>query len=113
MHLLYKARSEDGSAVLPASTAHSPRSISGDSRQDSRVTTKLLFTTLTGSLAVLSAIFTTLIEWGEAWRYSWLAVCILFTVLMLLGISGICSAIDLAPISCRLPTTKSKENHQR
>jgi hypothetical protein len=103
MHLFYKARPENKSAVLPAGSAHRPRSINGESQGDSRVTHELLFTALTGLLAVLSAIFTTMIELGQIWRYAWLAVCILFAVLMLLGIFGICSAISLAPISSRLP----------
>jgi len=88
--------------------------MNGASQGDSRVTNQLLFTALTGLLAVLSAIFTTMIELGDAWRYSWLAVCILSAVLMLIGIFGIYSAIDLAPISCRLlPQPKSKEDHYR
>jgi hypothetical protein len=34
-----------------------------------------------------------MIELGSAWRYSWLAICILLTVSMLVGICSVGAAI--------------------
>jgi len=99
MYLYDHARFKDKSAVLPAGSSHRSRSISGDNR----VTGRLLFTALTGLLAGIAAIFTTMVQRGETWRYSWLAVCILSASLLLIGIFGIYSAIDLPPVSTASP----------
>ena len=45
----------------------------------------MLFTAVVGLIAIISALFTTVLEFPVLWRTSWLAICIAFAVLMLWG----------------------------
>jgi hypothetical protein len=64
-----------------------------ENRGDYLVARGLLLTSLSGLLAVVAAICTTMIERGTVWRYSWLAACIVFAVLMTVEIFEVCSTI--------------------
>ena len=66
-----------------------------ESRRDRLVANGLLFISLAGLLAVVAAICTTMIEWGTVWRYSWLAACIVFAVLMTAGVFKVGATIGL------------------
>jgi len=93
MNIIQSHASENRSAILYSSAAQKSRSFFSDDQRDHIVTGRLVFTSLTGLLAVFSAICTTMIELGSAWRYSWLAICILLTVSMLVGICSVGAAI--------------------
>lgn len=93
MNVIQPHGSENRSAIFYSSAAQKSRSFFSDDQRDHIVTGRLVFTSLTGLLAVFSAICTTMIELGSAWRYSWLAICILLTVSMLIGICSVGAAI--------------------
>jgi fatty acid desaturase len=79
-----------------------------ENRRDHSVANKLLFIALTGLLAVFAAICTTMIERGTVWRYSWLAACIVFAILMTTGIFEVGSTIGhQAPQRRTIPNRRS------
>ncbi|HTD16965.1 MAG TPA: hypothetical protein VK673_17415 [Chthoniobacterales bacterium] len=92
MNLIQSRPSENQSVVLDSLPQKRGR-LFRDGQRDHSVIGKLVFTSLTGLLAVVSAICTTMIELGAAWRYSWLAICILLAALMLVGIISVGAAI--------------------
>jgi hypothetical protein len=92
MNLIQSQRSENQSVVLD-SLAQKHGRLFRDGQRDHSVTGKLVFISLTGLLAVVSAICTTMIELGASWRYSWLAMCILLAASMLVGIFSVGAAI--------------------
>jgi hypothetical protein len=66
-----------------------------DCLNDCQVLQKMtLFTAVMGLVAIISAIFTTVLEFPAFWRTSWLAICIAFTVLMFVGVFAFCFASD-------------------
>ena len=54
----------------------------------------MLFTAVVGLIATISALFTMVVEFPVFWRNSWLAICIAFVVLMLVGVSTFCFAAN-------------------
>jgi uncharacterized membrane protein len=54
--------------------------------------TMMLFTAVVGLIAIISALFTTVLEFPVLWRTSWLAICIAFAVLMFVGVFAFCFA---------------------
>jgi len=46
----------------------------------------LCFTTVMGLLAIVAAMFTTMLPLPDTWRYFWLAVCVVSFVLTVIGI---------------------------
>ena len=90
MNLLSKVVAADAESVVPVSQTDKHHV---DHHRERLVTKNLFLTTLAGLCAFLSAIFTTMIELGPLWRYSWLILCLGTTVLMFVGIFGMGSAI--------------------
>jgi drug/metabolite transporter (DMT)-like permease len=50
----------------------------------------LCFTTASGLLAFVAAMFTTMLEFSDGWRYSWLGICLVALVLSLIGVVLFC-----------------------
>jgi hypothetical protein len=90
MNLLSKVATSDAESTLPVSQIDQHHV---DHHRERRVTKNLFLTTLAGLCAFLSAIFTTMIQLGPLWRYSWLTLCLGTTVLMFIGIFGMGFAI--------------------
>jgi hypothetical protein len=65
-----------------------------DSAHEHEVVQKMLFTTFMGLIAIITALFTTVLELTIFWRNLWLAACITFAVLMFAGIFQFCGHID-------------------
>ena len=72
---------------IPATQLSESRTRMGvDCLNDRQVFQKMmLFTAAVGLIAIISALFTTVLEFPVLWRTSWLAICIAFAVLMLWG----------------------------
>lgn len=47
---------------------------------------RLCFTTVMGLVAIVAAMFTTMLPLPDAWRYFWLAICVIIFALSLIGI---------------------------
>lgn len=94
MNLIHDIPSVGSSNIGPRlSDARIPNRNLAEERRDHLVANGLLFTSLSGLLAVVAAICTTMIERRTIWRYSWLAACIVFALLMTAGIFTVCSTI--------------------
>ena len=77
----YDARGRGETAALFAS------SHKGDPQeQDRRVLRSMIFTASTGMAMILAAIFATVLELPDFWQDLWLAICISFTLLFLVGL---------------------------
>ena len=72
---------------IPATQLSESRTRMGvDCLNDRQVFQKMmLFAAVVGLIAIISALFTTVLEFPVLWRTSWLAICIAFAVLMLWG----------------------------
>jgi hypothetical protein len=92
---------ESGPSRITASQAPAQAQISeprvrllADVSHDHEVVQNMIFTTVMGLIAVITAIFTTTLELTIFWRNVWLALCITFAVLMFAGIFQFCGHID-------------------
>jgi hypothetical protein len=65
-----------------------------DAAHEREVGKNMLFTTIMGLTAVITAILTTVLELTIFWRNVWLTICIVFAVLMFAGIFQFCGHID-------------------
>jgi hypothetical protein len=65
-----------------------------DASHEREVVQNMIFTTVMGLIAVITAIFTTTLELTIFWRNVWLTLCITFAVLMFAGIFQFCGHID-------------------
>jgi hypothetical protein len=65
-----------------------------DAAHEREVTKNMLFTSSMGLVAIITAILTTVLELTVFWRNVWLTICIVFAVLMFVGIFQFCGHID-------------------
>ena len=65
-----------------------------DAAHEREVVQKMIFTSFMGLIAIIAAILTTTLELPIFWRNLWLTVCIVFAVLMFVGIFQFCGRID-------------------
>jgi hypothetical protein len=68
--------------------------LQADAVHEREVGKNMLFTTIMGLTAVITAILTTVLDLTIFWRNLWLTVCIVFAVLMFAGIFQFCGHID-------------------
>jgi hypothetical protein len=77
--------------VVPSGVARNPEPDPLDSEStletpDDYAFATLCFTTVMGLLAIVAAMFTTMLPLPDTWRYFWLAVCVVCFVLTVIGI---------------------------
>jgi hypothetical protein len=79
---------------IPATQLSESRTRMGvDCLNDRQVLEKMmLFTSVLGIIAMISAIFTTVVVFPVLWSTSWLAICIAFAVLMFGAMFAFCFA---------------------
>jgi hypothetical protein len=78
----------------PGADAESRARLLADASHEREVVQKMLFTSVTGVIAIIAALFTTILELTVFWRNVWLTICITFAVLMFAGIFQFCTHID-------------------
>jgi fatty acid desaturase len=76
------------------SESESHARLSADASHEREVVQNMIFTSVTGLIAIITAIFTTTLELTVFWRNVWLTLCITFAVLMFAGIFQFCGHID-------------------
>ena len=74
--------------------AESRARLLADTSHEREVVRNMLFTTVMGLIAIVTAVFTTVLELTVFWRNLWLAICVTFAVLMFAGIFQFCTHID-------------------